>query len=103
MQAIDGTLQRHDGSRIIGIWLLVICTMVFAMVVLGGFTRLTESGLSMTDWRPVTGWLPPLSDAEWQRHFDGYRQSPEYNKINAGMSLAAFKEIFWLEYLHRLS
>ena len=102
MQAIDGTLQRHDGSRIIGIWLLVICTMVFAMVVLGGFTRLTESGLSMTDWRPVTGWLPPLSDAEWQRHFDGYRQSPEYNKINAGMSLAAFKEIFWLEYLHRL-
>lgn len=102
MKAIDGTVRRDGGDRAIGIWLLVICSMVFAMVVLGGFTRLTESGLSMTDWRPVTGWLPPLSDAEWQRHFDGYRLSPEYNKINAGMSLTEFKEIFWLEYLHRL-
>lgn len=102
MQAIDGAAGRAHSDRIIGLWLLTICTMVFAMVVLGGFTRLTESGLSMTDWRPVTGWLPPMSDAEWQRHFDGYRLSPEYNKINAGMTLAAFKEIFWLEYLHRL-
>ena len=76
--------------------------MVFAMVVLGGFTRLTESGLSMTDWRPVTGWFPPMSDTAWQTQFDGYRLSPEYQKINRGMSLAEFKEIFWLEYLHRL-
>lgn len=76
--------------------------MVFAMIVLGGFTRLTESGLSMTDWRPVTGWLPPLGDAAWQAQFDGYRQSPEYQKINAGMTLDEFKGIFWLEYLHRL-
>lgn len=76
--------------------------MVFAMVVLGGFTRLTESGLSMTGWRPVTGWLPPLSVEEWQTHFDAYRNSPEYQKINAGMSLYEYKEIFWLEYLHRL-
>lgn len=89
-------------NRIIGLWLLAICAMVFAMVVLGGFTRLTESGLSMTDWRPVTGWFPPMSDAAWQAHFDGYRLSPEYQKINRGMSLAEFKEIFWLEYLHRL-
>lgn len=102
VQAIDGAAGRGNSDRIIGLWLLVICAMVFAMVVLGGFTRLTESGLSMTDWRPVTGWLPPLTDAEWQRHFDGYRQSPEYLKINAGMSLFEFKEIFWLEYLHRL-
>lgn len=86
----------------IAYWLLTICAMVFAMVVLGGFTRLTESGLSMTDWRPVTGWLPPLSDAAWMTHFDGYRTSPEYNKVNAGMTLAEFKGIFWLEYLHRL-
>lgn len=56
----------------------------------------------MTDWRPVTGWLPPLSDAAWMTHFDGYRASPEYNKVNAGMTLAEFKGIFWLEYLHRL-
>lgn len=76
--------------------------MVFAMVVLGGFTRLTESGLSMTGWRPVTGWLPPLSVDQWQIHFDAYRNSPEYQKINAGMSLDEYKEIFWLEYLHRL-
>ena len=89
-------------SRIIGLWLLTICSMVFAMIVLGGFTRLTESGLSMTDWRPVTGWLPPLSDVAWQAQFDGYRTSPEYLKINKGMSLSEFKEIFWLEYLHRL-
>ena len=88
--------------KIIGLWLLTICVMVFAMVVLGGFTRLTESGLSMTDWRPVTGWFPPLTDAAWQAQFDGYRLSPEYQKINRGMSLAEFKEIFWLEYLHRL-
>lgn len=91
--------RRH---RIMGLWLLTICVMVFAMVVLGGFTRLTESGLSMTDWRPVTGWFPPMSDAAWQAHFDGYRLSPEYQKINRGMSLTEFKEIFWLEYLHRL-
>jgi heme a synthase len=89
-------------DRLIGYWLLAICVMVYLMVVLGGFTRLTESGLSMTDWRPVTGWLPPLSDAAWQVHFDGYRSSPEYLKINHGMSLDEFKGIFWLEYLHRL-
>jgi len=94
--------STQDGVRAIGVWLLIICAMVFAMVVLGGFTRLTESGLSMTDWRPITGWLPPLSEAAWQAQFDGYRASPEYLKVNAGMSLAQFKEIFWLEYLHRL-
>lgn len=92
----------QERARIIGIWLLGICAMVFAMVVLGGFTRLTESGLSMTGWRPVTGWLPPLSVEEWQAHFDAYRNSPEYQKINAGMNLEEYKEIFWLEFLHRL-
>lgn len=86
----------------VAVWLLVICAMVFAMIVLGGVTRLTESGLSMVDWRPVTGWLPPIGEAEWHRAFDAYRQSPEYHHINAGMGLDGFKEIFWLEYLHRL-
>lgn len=95
-------IRARASDRLIGLWLLAICVMVYLMVVLGGFTRLTESGLSMTDWRPVTGWLPPLSDAAWQVHFDGYRASPEYLKINHGMSLDEFKGIFWLEYLHRL-
>lgn len=99
---ITDTAQPNHHARLIGIWLLGICSMVFAMVVLGGFTRLTESGLSMTGWRPVTGWLPPLSVEQWQAHFDAYRNSPEYQKINAGMRLSEYKEIFWLEYLHRL-
>lgn len=99
---ISRTIQPPEQARLIGLWLLAICAMVFAMVVLGGFTRLTESGLSMTGWRPVTGWFPPLSVEEWQAHFDAYRSSPEYQKINAGMSLDEYKEIFWLEYLHRL-
>ncbi|MBO6520406.1 MAG: COX15/CtaA family protein [Rhodospirillales bacterium] len=98
----EPSLSPPKSDRIIAIWLLIICAMVFAMVVLGGFTRLTESGLSMTDWRPVTGWLPPMTDDAWQAQFDGYRTSPEYQKINKGMSLEQFKEIFWLEYLHRL-
>lgn len=72
------------------------------MVVLGGFTRLTGSGLSMVDWRPLMGWLPPFSDAEWQRVFAMYQQSPEFLKVNAHMDVNAFKGIFWLEFLHRL-
>lgn len=76
--------------------------MVFAMVVLGGVTRLTESGLSMVEWRPVTGWLPPMSDSLWAETFAKYRQFPEYQEKNLGMTLAEFKGIFWLEFLHRL-
>ena len=72
------------------------------MVVLGGFTRLTGSGLSMVDWRPLMGILPPLTDAEWQRVFEMYRESPEYKMVNAGFGIEGFKGIFWLEYLHRL-
>jgi len=88
--------------RAIGLWLLVVAGLVFAMVMLGGYTRLTHSGLSMVDWRPVTGWLPPLDAAAWQSAFDAYKQYPEYQKINQGMDLAGFKGIFWAEYLHRL-
>ena len=83
-------------------WLLVCCALVFAMIVLGGVTRLTGSGLSMVDWKPVTGILPPLSESAWQAEFDKYRASPEYRDVNSHMDVAAFKEIFWLEYLHRL-
>jgi len=89
-------------DRRVATWLLVCCALVFAMVVLGGVTRLTGSGLSMVDWKPVTGVLPPLSDAEWQASFELYQQSPEFQKINSHMDVNAYKEIFWLEYLHRL-
>ncbi|MCC7260596.1 MAG: COX15/CtaA family protein [Alphaproteobacteria bacterium] len=86
----------------IALWLFICCFLVAGMVVVGGLTRLTDSGLSITEWKPVTGALPPLSDESWQREFAGYQQSPEYHKVNHGMSLEEFKGIFWLEYIHRL-
>jgi len=89
-------------NRAVAIWLLICCGLVFTMVVLGGFTRLTGSGLSMADWRPLMGWLPPLSDAEWQRVFGLYQQTPEFLRVNSHMDVDAFKSIFWLEFLHRL-
>ncbi len=88
--------------RVIAAWLLALCAMVFAMVVLGGVTRLTHAGLSMVEWKPVTAWLPPLGEAEWQEAFRNYRRFPDYRKLNPGMTLAGFKAIFWLEYVHRL-
>ena len=95
-------METQAKNRMIALWLLTCCALVFVMVVLGGVTRLTGSGLSMVDWRPITGILPPLSDEAWQRTFDMYRQSPEFQKVNADMDVEGFKGIFWLEYLHRL-
>ena len=89
-------------NRKVALWLLILCGLVFAMIVLGGVTRLSGSGLSIVDWRPIMGVLPPLSDAEWQQTFDMYRQSPEFQKVNSHMTVDDFKGIFWLEYLHRL-
>ncbi len=83
-------------------WLLGVATLVFLMVVVGGITRLTESGLSITEWKPVTGALPPLNDAQWMAEFEKYRRIPEYQQINKGMSLAAFKFIYFWEWFHRL-
>jgi cytochrome c oxidase assembly protein subunit 15 len=83
-------------------WLLVMAALVLAMVVIGGITRLTESGLSMVRWEPVSGAIPPMNEGEWQAEFDAYRASPEYQKINRGMSLSQFKDIFFWEYVHRL-
>jgi heme a synthase len=83
-------------------WLIAIAAMIFFMIVLGALTRLTESGLSMVEWRPVTGWLPPLSDAAWQAELQKYLSSPQGRTTPAGFSVADFKQIFWLEYLHRL-
>ncbi|MDZ3835859.1 MAG: COX15/CtaA family protein [Rhodospirillales bacterium] len=96
------SLPLERRYRAVGVWLFAVAAMVFVMVVIGGLTRLTESGLSMVEWRPVTGWLPPLSEAAWQDTFQAYRATPEYQKVNAGMSLDEFKGIFWLEYVHRL-
>ena len=95
-----GGQQRAD-DRAIGLWLALCAAMVLAMIVIGGITRLTESGLSIVDWRPVTGFLPPLTDAAWTRAFELYRTSPQYLEINAGMTLAEFRTIFWWEYIHR--
>jgi len=88
--------------RAIAVWLLSVAALVFLMIVVGGITRLTESGLSMVDWRPVTGLLPPLSDEAWRAAFEAYKTSPQYRIVNQGMSLADFKTIFWWEYIHRL-
>jgi cytochrome c oxidase assembly protein subunit 15 len=99
---MTNAIEPRAQDRSVAIWLLICCGLVFSMVVLGGFTRLTGSGLSMVDWRPLMGWLPPFSDAEWQRVFAMYQQSPEFLKVNAHMDVNAFKGIFWLEYLHRL-
>jgi cytochrome c oxidase assembly protein subunit 15 len=93
-------MKNHD--RQIGIWLLVCCVFIAGMVVLGGFTRLTESGLSIVDWRPVTGVVPPLSAADWEAEFAKYQTSPEFEKVNTEMTAETFKTIYWLEYLHRL-
>ena len=83
-------------------WLLSVAGMIFAMVILGGLTRLTESGLSMTEWRPLFSWLPPLGDEAWQRLFELYRQTPQYRQVFPDLTPGGFKAIFWLEYLHRL-
>jgi len=98
------TFSHRDlnADRKIATWLFVVAGMVFGAVVIGGLTRLTESGLSITDWRPLTGWLPPMSDAEWMSVFERYKRIPEYFMLNAGMTVDEFKEIFWLEYIHRV-
>ena len=98
----SGSLRSPDSTRPIALWLLVCCAMVLAMAVIGAITRLTESGLSMVEWKPLIGILPPLSEAEWNRVFDLYKATPEYRVYNSGMDLAAFKSIFWWEWFHRL-
>jgi len=88
--------------RALAHWLMVVAAMIVGMVVLGGITRLTESGLSITEWDPISGIIPPLSHAGWVAEFDHYKRIPEYTEINRNMTLAGFKAIFFWEYLHRL-
>ena len=87
--------RAASADRAVGRWLLALSGMVLVQVMLGAVTRLTDSGLSIMEWRPIMGAIPPLSDAEWHRVFDIYRQIAEYQIVNAGMSLDAFKTIFW--------
>lgn len=89
-------------DRSIAAWLLACCALVILMIVVGGITRLTHSGLSIVEWQPLVGAIPPLSDADWSALFEKYRQTPEFKRVNYAMTLEGFKGIFWWEYLHRL-
>lgn len=88
--------------RAVRVWLFCVAALVFAMVLVGGATRLTESGLSIVEWKPVTGALPPLSQSDWQAEFNKYRTIPQAQTVNRGMTLDAFKTIYWWEWTHRL-
>ncbi len=94
--------QQARYNRQIAYWLMACAAVIFGMILLGGVTRLTNSGLSMVDWKPLMGIIPPLSEADWQAMFLKYQQFPEYQKVNIGMSLEEFKPIFMYEYLHRV-
>jgi cytochrome c oxidase assembly protein subunit 15 len=94
--------ENKARPKAVGRWLMVMAFLVFAMVIVGGATRLTESGLSIVEWKPVSGALPPMNAEDWQQEFTAYQQSPEYIKVNRGMSLSEFKAIFWWEWGHRL-
>src|SRR6201996_5401824 len=89
-------------TRTIRLWLYAVAALVLAMVLVGGATRLTESGLSITEWQPVIGVVPPLDAAQWQAEFEKYQAIPQYRALNNGMSLDGFKTIFWWEWTHRL-
>ncbi len=94
--------RKDDHDRLIASWLLLCAAVVFGMIILGGVTRLTNSGLSMVEWKPLMGAIPPIGESAWQETFDKYKQFPEYQKVNRGMDLAGFKAIFMYEYLHRV-
>jgi heme a synthase len=89
-------------TRVVGVWLLLVATFIVAMVVVGGLTRLTRSGLSIVEWKPLTGVLPPITDAEWTAEYAKYQATPEGRLVNAGMSMEAFQGIFYVEWGHRL-
>jgi cytochrome c oxidase assembly protein subunit 15 len=98
------TLTSAEPARLRAVrwWLLIVAALIALMVLVGGATRLTESGLSIVEWKPVTGTLPPLNDRQWNEAFEGYKTIPQYRELNAGMTLHEFKTIFWWEWSHRL-
>src|SRR5690349_12787142 len=93
---------RSDRSRAVAVWLLAVAVLVLAMVVVGGSTRLTGSGLSITQWKPISGVLPPMGAAEWQAEFARYQAIPQFRLVNPHMALGQFKTIYWWEWSHRL-
>lgn len=102
--AQENAVRWDEGRTVhpaVKLWLSFVILLVIAMVVVGGATRLTDSGLSITEWKPILGAIPPLSAADWQDAFEKYKQIPEYSEVNAGMTLAQFKFIFWWEWGHR--
>lgn len=94
--------MNPGSERAVAWWLLACCLLVFAMVVVGGITRLTHSGLSIVEWQPIVGTVPPLNDGDWLETFGKYQQTPEFKQVNPDMQLDGFKRIFWWEYFHRL-
>src|SRR4051812_11326933 len=97
-----GTSTSETQARAVRLWLYAVAALVLAMVLVGGATRLTESGLSITEWKPVMGVVPPLSQNAWRAEFEKYQAIPQYREMNRGMSLDAFKTIYWWEWAHRL-
>jgi cytochrome c oxidase assembly protein subunit 15 len=95
-------IALHSRPRAVAVWLLAVAALVFVMVVVGGITRLTESGLSIVRWEPVSGAIPPIGEEAWAAEFAAYKRSPQYQLVNSGMSLEDFKSIYFWEYVHRL-
>ncbi|MBN9582265.1 MAG: COX15/CtaA family protein [Afipia sp.] len=102
VSAVTARPPLTAGLRAVRAWLIVVAAMVVCTLMVGGATRLTESGLSIVEWKPVTGTIPPLTDAEWTTQFEAYKTIPQYREMNLGMSLSEFKTIFWWEWGHRL-
>ena len=99
---LKGIEQQERNRRLVRIWLGAVLLALFALVLVGGATRLTNSGLSITEWKPIHGVVPPLSAAEWQEEFELYKRIPEYQQLNSDMTVEGFKSIFWWEWAHRL-
>src|SRR3954468_18631790 len=106
VQAIPDQNQAPQQSdvrrRAVRRWLLAVAALVFLTLLVGGATRLTESGLSIVEWKPVTGAIPPLDESHWIAAFEAYKQIPQYRELNSGMTIHEFKTIFWWEWSHRL-
>jgi len=98
----ETTLVPQSEMRAVRLWLMAAAAMIFLTLMVGGATRLTESGLSIVEWKPITGVIPPLSESAWQAEFDGYKAIPQYRELNRGMSLDQFKVIYWWEWAHRM-
>ena len=94
--------MKKASNKIVGVWLYSSCILILIMICVGGITRLTESGLSMVEWKPITGSIPPLNQEQWEQEFEKYKEYPEFKTVNSSLSLSDFKTIYFWEYLHRM-